>query len=65
MDNDLYADTASVEAGYFAHAEALGVTSDCADRTLRQAVFDAGREGHGDPYDLARTRLEMKVRADG
>ncbi|XVS61870.1 hypothetical protein ACQPYE_26740 [Actinosynnema sp. CA-299493] len=64
MDNDLYAGAGRAEADYFAHAAGLGVTSEWADMTLRQAVFDAGREGRGDPYDLARLRLVAEAQAD-
>ena len=57
MDNDLYADAAQAESDYFTQAVRLGATREYAGEVLRQAVFDAGRAGDGNPYRLARTRL--------
>ncbi|MDU0294731.1 hypothetical protein [Saccharothrix longispora] len=57
MDNDLYTETAQVETDYYERAADLGVPPEITDEVLRQAVFDAGRGGFGDPYELASSRL--------
>lgn len=55
--NDLYAAAAEAENHYHTQAENLGASKDHADRVLRQAVFDAGRAGNGNPYELAYLQL--------